>query len=110
MCQKENARNYTVQLRCTRECGAAQISVPFAEESFDPGDVLIINGSHLTLPGFGVTQENKKLRLGWIVRGRRDVFDPTEEFRKRNDVAELPTAAPWLAYAGRMNDCPGPLK
>lgn len=63
-----------------RECGAAQISVPFAEESFDPGDMLLINGAHLTLPGFGVAQENKKLRLAWIVRGRRDVLlDPLEE-------------------------------
>lgn len=60
-----------------RECGAAWISVPFAEESFDPGDMLIINGSHLTLPGFGVAQENKKLRLAWIGRGRSDVLlDP----------------------------------
>lgn len=87
MCRKEIARNYTAQLRCMREYRAARISVPFAEESFDPGDVLIINGSHLTLPGFGVVQENKELRLAWIGRGRRDVLlDPT---RKSNAVPKM---------------------
>jgi hypothetical protein len=45
--------------------------MPFAEESFDPGDVLIISGTHLTLLGFGIVQENKKLRLVWIKRGKR---------------------------------------
>lgn len=64
MSQKENARNYTVQPRHTGEDGAARISVPFAEESFDCGGVLIISGTCLILPGFGVVQENKRLGMG----------------------------------------------
>lgn len=44
--------------------------IAFAEDAFDRGDMLIINGSHLTLPGFGVVHENKKPRLPWILKGR----------------------------------------
>lgn len=63
MSQKENARSYPVQPKYTKEDGNAQISMPFADKSFDPGGMLIISGAYLTLPGFGVVQENKKPRL-----------------------------------------------
>lgn len=82
----------------------------FAEESFDPGDVLIINGSRLTLSGFGVVQENKKLRLAWIVRVKSDALpDPTEKQSSFKNVMMLQSSPPvhlCLVYAERMNDCP----
>lgn len=33
-------------LVCTGNPGAVHISIPFVEESFDPGDMLIINDTH----------------------------------------------------------------
>lgn len=35
-----------MMLVCTGNTGAAHISMPFVEESFDPGDMLIINDTH----------------------------------------------------------------
>lgn len=34
-----------------REYGAVHISMPFVEESFDPGDMLIINDTHFDTTG-----------------------------------------------------------
>lgn len=45
MSQKENVKNY-MTLVCTGNPGAVHISMPFVEESFDPGDMLIINDTH----------------------------------------------------------------
>lgn len=51
----------------------------------------------------GMDSKREEGCTSWSLGGAR-------QFQKRNDVAELPTAAPLLALAGRMNDYPGPLK
>lgn len=46
MCESErNIKNYML-LECRGNTGAVHISMPFVEESFDPGDMLIINDTH----------------------------------------------------------------
>lgn len=49
-----------MRLGCRGNSGAGHISIPFVEESFDSGDMLIINALILTPPSFGVTKMSKK--------------------------------------------------